>query len=335
MGSEGLELAVQVVQGLEVPKFIPIDGVLITADNVDQFLTEEDTEEPPSGAKAPEDMTIAFSGFSSTNEFWLTLARAAEAKAEELGVEFVNVTTEVQDAEAQKAAVDTAITQGVDAIIVGAADSRGWDDSFNKAKEAGIPVITVDTGIEHEWVSTLIQTDNLAAARLAGDYIVEQTGGEGKALVIGGSVGHQTGDARKNGVEEQATAAGMEVIGDWSDWDSNKAAEITQNVLSANPDIVAVFVAWDPGAVAALSVIRDKGLLDQITLVGFDGLPVGLKAIKAGEMEATVAQDPARMGSEGVELALKVINGEEVPEFIPIDGVLITADNVDQFLTEE
>jgi len=330
MGSEGVDLAWKVIQGEEVPKFIPIDGVLITADNVDEFLTEE---EAPSG-KAPEDMTIAFSGFSSTNEFWLTLARAAEAKAAELGINFINLTTEVQDAEAQKAAVDTAITQGVDAIIVGAADSRGWDDSFNKAQDAGIFIITVDTGIDHPWVSTLIQTDNLAAARAAGDYIVEQTGGKGKVLVMGGTVGHQTGDARKQGVEEQTAAAGMEVIGDWSDWDENKSAEVTQNVLSANPDVVAVFVAFDPGAVAALSVIRDKGLLDQITLVGFDGLPVALKAIKAGEMEASMAQDPARMGAEGVVLAVKVIQGEEVPKFIPIDGVLITAENVDEFLTE-
>ena len=75
-----------------------------------------------------------------------TLERAAEARAEEMGVEFINLTTEVQDAEAQKAAVDTAITQGVDAIIVGAADSRGWDDSFNKAQKAGIPGLLVRTG---------------------------------------------------------------------------------------------------------------------------------------------------------------------------------------------
>jgi ribose transport system substrate-binding protein len=293
-------------------------------------------EEPTEAAEEPAEdaVTIAFSGFSSTNEFWLTLARAAEAKADEMGVEFVNLTTEVQDAEAQKAAVDTAITQGVDAIIVGAADSRGWDDSFNKAQEAGIPIITVDTGIDHPWVSTLIQTDNLAAARATGDYIVEQTGGQGKALVLGGSVGHQTGDARKQGVEEQLLAAGMEVIGDWSDWDENKSADLTQNALTANPDINVVFVAFDPGAVAALSVIKQKDMLDQVILVGFDGLPVALKAIKAGEMEASMAQDPARMGAEGLELAVKVVQGEEVPEFIPIDGVLITADNVDQFLTE-
>ena len=306
------------------------------AEPAQESEASEITEEEPAAEEAPADdaLTIAFSGFSLTNEFWLTLSRAAEARADELGIEFLNVTSEVQDAEAQKAAVDTAITQGVDAIIIGAADSRGWDDTLSKAEEAGIPVVTVDTAIENPYVSSLIQTDNLAAARLAGDYIVEQTGGEGTILVMGGSVGHQTGDARKQGVEEQALAAGIEVIGEWSDWNETVSAEVTQNTLTAYPDLKAVFVAFDPGAVAAMSVIKQKDLLDQITLVGFDGLPVALKAIAAGEMEATVRQDPERMGAEGIDLALKVINGEEVPDFTPIDGILITADNVADFLEE-
>ena len=333
MGAEGIELALKVINGEAVPEFTPIDGILITADNVADFLEDGAAEEPAS-SEVPEGLTIAFSGFSLTNEFWLTLSRAAEAQAEELGIEFLNVTTEVQDAEAQKAAVDTAITQGVDAIIIGAADSRGWDDTLKKAEEAGIPVIAVDTAIDNPYISSLIQTDNLAAARLAGDYIVEQTGGEGTILVMGGSVGHQTGDARKQGVEEQALAAGLEVIGEYSDWNETVSAEVTQNTLTAYPDLKAVFVAFDPGAVAAMSVIKQKGLLDQITLVGFDGLPVGLKAIAAGEMEATVRQDPERMGAEGVLLALKVILGEEVPAFTPIDGILITKDNVADFLEE-
>ena len=161
----GLLVASMVVAGCGAPEPQPAEP--------------EPTEAPEPAPEAP---TIAFSGFSSTNEFWLTLARAAEAKANELGVNFVNVTTEVQDAEAQKAAVDTAITQGVDAIIVGAADSRGWDDSFNKAEAAGIPIITVDTGIDHPHVSTLIQTDNQAAAKAAGEWIVDAVGGQGKAL---------------------------------------------------------------------------------------------------------------------------------------------------------
>jgi ribose transport system substrate-binding protein len=75
-------------------------------------------------------------------------------------------------------------------------------------------------------------------------------------------------------------------------------------------------------------------MVDQVILVGFDGLPAALKAIKAGEMNATVKQDAARMGAEGVDLALRVMAGQEVPDFIPIDGILITIDNVDEFLQD-
>ena len=295
-------------------------------------------EQPTAATSAPstgEAPTIAFSGFSSTNEFWLTLARAAEEEAKAQGATFVNVTTANPDAEAQVAAVENAISQKVSALIIGAADSRAFGDAIDKAQAAGIPVITVDTGIDHPWVKTLIQTDNLAAAKMAGEYIVKTAGPDcKKLLIIGGLAGHQTGDARKNGVEEAAKAAGYEVIVEYADWLEAKAAEVAQNQLSANPDICAVFAAWDPGAVAALSVIKQKGLLDKITLVGFDALPVALKAIKAGEMTATVRQDPARMGKEGIDLTLKVLKGEEVPKYTPIDGSIIDASNVDQYLTQ-
>jgi ribose transport system substrate-binding protein len=294
-------------------------------------------EQPAEATKAPEAgaPTIAFSGFSSTNEFWLTLARAAEARAREMGANFINVTTTDPDAAAQVAAVENAVSQGVDAIIIGAADSRAFGDAIDKAQAANIPVITVDTGIDHPWVKTLIQTDNLAAAKMAGQYIVDKAGPDcKKLLIVGGLAGHQTGDARKNGVEEVAKANGYEVIVEYADWLDAKAAEVAQNQLTANPDVCALFAAWDPGAVAALSVVKQKGLLDQITLVGFDALPAALKAIKAGEMEATVRQNPARMGSEGIDLTLKVLKGEEVPKYTPIDGEMIDAANVDQFLTQ-
>ncbi len=335
MGEVGVDLALSVIAGEDVETFIPIDGVLITADNVEEFYTPEEGEmEEDAEAAAAGDVTIAFSGFAMTNEFWLTLERAAEARAGELGIDFLNLTLEVQDAEAQKNAVDSAITQGVDAIIIGAADSRGWEDTLDKAEAAGIPVVTVDTAIDDPYISALIQTDNLAAAGIAGDYLCEQTGGEGTILVLGGSVGHQTGDARKDGVSEKAEACGLEVISDYSDWDENRSAELTSNTLTAYPELKAVFVAFDPGAAAAMQEVLLKGMEDQVMVVGFDALPVALKSIAAGEMSATVRQDPAKMGEVGVDLALSVIAGEDVETFIPIDGVLITADNVEEFLTE-
>ena len=287
----------------------------------------------PTAAPAPAgETTIAFSGFATTNEFWNTLEKAAEAEAGAQKVKFINLTTDVQDAEAQKRAVDNAITQKVSGIIIGATDSRGWDDTLAKAKAAGIPVIAVDTAIENDYISSLIQTDNLAAAGLAGDYLCQLLGGKGKALVLGGSVGHQTGDARKNGVEEKLKACGVTVISDYSNWDENVSAQLAQNTLTANPDLNAIFVAFDPGAAAAAAIVKQKGLSDKVAVVGFDAIPVMLKAIKAGEAKATVRQDPAKMGKEGVDLILKLLKGEKVEPKTLIPGLLITKDNVDEFL---
>ena len=229
-----------------------------------------------------------------TNQFWNTLEKAAEAEASAQGVKLINLTSEIQDAEAQNRAVDNAITQKVSGIIIGATDSRGWDDTLAKAKAAGIPVIAVDTTIENDYISSLIQTDNLAAAGLAGDYLCQILGGKGKALVLGGTVGHQTGDARKNGVEEKLKACGVTVIGDYSDWDTNKSADLAQNTLTANPDLGAIFVAFDPGAAAAAAIVAQKGLAGKVPVVGFDALPIALKAIKAAKWPPPSARTPPR-----------------------------------------
>jgi ribose transport system substrate-binding protein len=286
------------------------------------------------GTKAPaeEDITIAYTGFATSNDFWNTLGKAAAEEAKAKGVKFIDLTTETQDAAAQKAAVDNVITQKPDAIIIGSVDNRVWGDTIEKAKAAGIPILAVDTAIDDPYISSLIQTDNLAAAGLAGDYICKATGGKGTVLVIGGSVGHQTGDARKKGVEDKATACGMTVIGDWGDWDENKDVTIAQNTLTANPDLNAIFVAHDGGAAAVSALIKQKGLTDKVIVVGFDALPVMLKAIQAGEGTATVKQDNVRMGKEIVDAAINLIKGLPIEKTILIPGFIIDKANVDQYL---
>jgi len=288
----------------------------------------------PVATKAPaaKDITIAYTGFATSNDFWNTLGKSAAAEAKAKGVKFIDLTTETQDAAAQKAAVDNVITQKPSAIIIGSVDNRVWGETIQKAKEAGIPILAVDTAIDNPYISSLIQTDNLAAAGLAGDYICKATGGKGTVLVIGGTVGAQTGDDRKKGVEDKATACGMKVIGDWGDWDENKDVTIAQNTLAANPDLNAIFVAHDGGAAAVSALIKQKGLTGKVIVVGFDALPVMLKAIKAGEGTATVKQDNVRMGKEIVDNAINIVNGQTIDTKVLIPGFIIDKTNVDQYL---
>lgn len=283
------------------------------------------------GLASAQDITIAFTGYATDQPFWIGVDNAAKAEAEAQGVKFIDLTATQADAAAQKDAVDRAIGLGVDGIIIGAVDNRGFDDTLAKAEAAGIPVVTVDTAIEHPWIKSLVQTDNLAAAGLAGKYIVEHAK-PGTVLILGGSEGHQTGNARRDGVMTAAEAAGFKVIFQICDWKDDCAYETTLTQTKANPDITAIFSAWDPGALAAVSAAKENGKLQDLVIVGFDGNPGNLASIQAGEQTATVKQDNIRMGQESVRNLLAIIKGETVAPFTGIDGILIDKANVAEFI---
>ncbi len=276
-------------------------------------------------------ITIAYIGYSNTTPFWITLGNVAEEAAKAQGVKFINLTPTEPDATLQKNAFDNAILKGVDGIIIGSVDNRAFDDSLAKAKAAGIFVAAVDTKIDNPQVTSLVQTDNLKSAAVAGQYIVDHTK-VGKVLILGGTLGHQTGNARRDGVLEVVEKAGYEVIFRACDWDDAIAYETSINELNANGDIVAIFSAWDPGALSALAAVKEKGLLGKIVIVGFDGNPANLKSIKAGEQTATIKQDNAKMATECVNNLIKQIKGESFNEFLPIDGFVIDKSNVGDYL---
>lgn len=275
--------------------------------------------------------TIAYVGFSNTTPFWITLGNEAEKQAEAMGVSFINLTPTEPDAAMQKNAVDDAINKKVDGIIIGAVDTRAFGDSLSKAEAAGIPVVAVDSGIDHPYISSLCQTDNLGSARVAGSYIVENTT-KGKVLILGGTLGHQTGNARRDGVLQVCEQNGYEVIFRACDWDDAIAYETAVNELNANQDIVSVFAAWDPGALSAVAAAKTVGRLDDLLIVGFDGNPANLKSINAGEQDATIKQDNIKMGQESVKNLVAIINGEPFETYIPVDGFVIDINNVADYI---
>jgi len=282
-------------------------------------------------AKDDGKLTIAFIGYSKSNPFWVTLRNSAAEEAEKNGARFIDMTAATPDAMMQTNAMENAIDRKVDGIVLGAVDSRAFGDSLDRAKEAGIPVVAVDTGIDHPWIGNLVQTDNLAAAKLAGEYIVKNMK-PGKLLINGGTVGHQTADARRDGVKSVVEAAGTTVIFRDCDWQGEKARQTTLNELAANPDITAIFNACDPMALAAISAVEEVSDTSKILIVGFDGDPANMQAIQAGKQAAGVKQDNVRMGRESVANLLKVIKGEAVPKVVPVQAILVTKENVAEYL---
>ena len=175
----------------------------------------------------------------------------------------------------------------------------------------------------------------VAACRLPtiASYIVETLKGTGKVLIIGGTVGGQTADDRRNGVFNKCKAAGMTVLDFDANWKDDEANRIAQEQLAAHSDIGAIFAACDPMILGAKVAVKRKGLLGKVLLVGFDAIPEALAAVKKGELDATVRQDPVRMGKEGVELMARILKGEtDIPKSIAIKAVIVDKTNVDEYL---
>jgi ribose transport system substrate-binding protein len=286
-----------------------------------------------SGAKNPADITIAYSGYATSNDYWNGLGKAAAAEAAAKGVKFVDLTTETQDAAAQKAAVDTEITAKPSAIIIGSVDPTVWKDTLAAAKAAGIPVLAADTAIDDPYISALVQTDNLVSSQNLGDYVCKLlAGAKGSALVMAGTVGHQTGDARQKGIADKLTACGENVIKQYGNWDENTEVQIATDTITATPDLNVIFAPHGAGAAAVATVVKSKSLTSKIMVFGFDGLPVEYTAIVAGTEIATMKQDNVRIGKETVDDAIAIVNGQSVTATDLIPGVLIDKTNVAQYM---
>jgi len=283
-----------------------------------------------------EKITIAYTGFpGGLTPFWAQMTKYIQEEANALNVKLIDLSPTTADANLQKQSVDNAIDMGVQGIIIGAIDNRAFGESLSRASSKGIVVTAVDTAIDDPNVSALAQTDNLASARLMGQYIVDNTPKKGKVLILGGTLGHQTGDARRDGVKQVLEANGYEVIFRACDWDDKKAYETAINELDAHPDIVTVFGCWDPGALAGLAAVKEKGRLGEVKVYGFDGLPPAFKSIKDGELTATVKQDNKQMAHVIMNATVSLVKGQEPPvKRLLIPGVIVDKSNVDKFMEE-
>lgn len=279
---------------------------------------------------------LAFMQVFPDNPFWQTLKEGVESRAQEDGVtvDVIPLPTNAGVSD-QVAQMEDAVTAGYDGIILGTIDAAGIVPGIEAANQAGIPVLAVDTAPAGGDLISLVQTDNVAASRLAGEYIAEQIGGRGKVLNLQGDMANQTAQARNEGLHQALDQyPEIQVIDQSAHWRQEEGLSITENILTSDPDIVAIFAANDPPALGALQALKSAGRTDVI-IVGFDAIPDAVEAVKNGELKATVAQFPRVMGVVGVDLMVRHLNGEEVPAQVDSGAQLVTQENAEQFQQEQ
>ncbi len=275
----------------------------------------------PAAPEAPAVKTIGLALSTLNNPFFVTLKEGAEAKAKELGAELIVM--DAQDDSAKQASqIEDLIQKKVGVILINPTDSDAAKTSVEKAIAAGIPVISVDRGVNGAEVVSHIASDNVAGGKMAGEALIEMVGENAKVVELEGIPGASATNDRGKGFNE-AIAGKLEVVSKQpADFNRDKGFTVMQNILQSNKDIKGVFAHNDEMALGAVKALEAAGI-SGVTVIGFDAVDDAVAAVKEGKMKATVAQKPDMIGSLSVETAMKVLNGETVEKSVPVPLELV------------
>jgi len=269
-------------------------------------------------APAQQNYDIALISKGFQHQFWQAVKTGADNAAAELGV---TVTFEGPESETQ---VDrqmdmlaAALSRNPDAIGFAALDSQAAIPLLQQAKDANIPVIAFDSGVDSDIPLTTATTDNVAAAALAADKMAELIGGSGKVAVVAHDQTSRTGIDRVDGFVNRIKEAypDIEVVSvQYGGGDQLQSTEITKSILLANPDLKGIFGANEGSAVGVANGVRELG--SSITVIGFDSGAQQKQAITDGIMAGAITQNPVGIGYETVKAAVAALKGETLQPII-------------------
>jgi ribose transport system substrate-binding protein len=251
------------------------------------------------------------------NPYFVTLADGAKAKAKELGYDLIVLDSQ-NDTAKELSNVEDALNQNIKALLLNPVDSAAARAAIHEAEAQKVAVLTLDRSAKGVTVASHIASDNVAGGKLAGELIVQQLGGKGNVVELQGQPGTDAARDRSNGFRQALAAApGLKIVASQpANFDRTQGLNVMENILQAHPKVDAVFAADDEMALGAIKAIQAARL--KIVVVGFDGTPDALAAVKNGTMYATIAQQPSLIGSLGVEEADKVIKGQPAPASVPV-----------------
>ena len=264
--------------------------------------------------------------------FWLAVRAGAERAAEEYNV---RITFEGPETEAmvdrQMDMLQVAIDRDPDAICFAAVDSLAAVPLLEQAQEKGIPIIGFDSGVDSDIPLATAATDNVAAAALAADKMVELIGGSGEVAVIAHDNTSRTGIDRVAGFRDRIESEYPNVtIVDiqYGGGDHLRSTDLAAAIIQANPDLKGFFGANEGSIIGVLNAVTELGR-DDLVIIGYDSGQQQLDAIRSGLQAGAITQDPIGIGYKCVQAAVLAVRGETLPEFIDTGFHWFDANNID------
>lgn len=270
----------------------------------------------------------------SIDEHWLSVRNGAEDKVKELGnIELIfRAPAGKTDPNEQTRMAEDAINQKADAILLAPSDPAALAPVAAKIKEANIPLILIDSAISTEDYDAFFSTDNEAAGALAGETFAKLINGRGKIGIVHAQPSSTTAIARGKGFETKIKeiAPNIQIVSvQYSDGDKARALNIATDIMTANPDLVGFFTSNEGSTIGVARAIEDMGKKDSVMLVGFDKSQDTIRALENGTLKATIVQNPYRMGYEGIQTAVDILEGKEVSRLTDTGANVVTLENID------
>lgn len=274
---------------------------------------------------------IGMSISTLNNPFFVQLKEGAEAEAKAQGVD-LTVSDAQNDASQQANQLQNFTGQSMKSIIINPVDSDAAAPSVKAADKAGIPVVAADRTVNGAELAATVASDNIEGGQLAAKALAEKLGGKGKVVILQGTAGTSASRERGQGFTEGLKAyPGIKIAAKQpADFDRTKGLDVMTNLLQSNADVSGVFAENDEMALGAIKALGSKAG-KSVQVVGFDGTPDGLKAIEAGTLYASVAQQPKELGKIAVQNAVKAAKGEKVEKTIKVPVKVVTSENVADF----
>jgi ribose transport system substrate-binding protein len=285
------------------------------------------------GNSTKEVKSVALIGGVKDSPFYAAIDCGAKTEAKKQGIKYTYAAPNTFDAAAQQPILSSVVAQAPQAILIAPTDKVAMFQPMRQAKGAGINLITVDTKLnDASDLASQINSDNVAGGALGADTLAKLIGDSGKVVALSEPPGSSTDDERVKGFVEQMKSKHPNITvleTQFADHSAQATASKVASVLAANPDLKGVFAVDNFTGDGAPIGVRNANARASVKVVAFDAQPSQVQALKTGDIDAIISQNPYDMGVLGVQYAVNLGKGQTVEKEKITGLVAITKDNVD------
>lgn len=287
-----------------------------------------------SQATAEDKKTVAYLAPSLDISYWQWVGYGVKQKAAELGMDYVEYTSENSPAK-QMDNARTAVTKGVDAIVIGPVSSTSTPPLLDYLASENIPVAFAGIGPQPGLTNytSSVTANNYETGKAQGRFTCELAKERGGNQVGMLSLPQDRENAQKylKGAQEAFSEGGCELVQimETRGLTINEAVTQANDLLTAHPDIKAIYGMYDEAGTGAAKVLETRGLTGKIGVTVADGSPTTIALLKAKAIQGIFFQEAVGQGIDGTQQVYNALTGGEVTQNLALVMPLVTADKID------